>query len=147
MCIAGGVKHKTANWHDCNVLCSREGDVNVRETRLPGPSMASSIIKVKIIGHIQQNQHHSLSPRLADQHRNSAPYRAKWWLAQVEEEKVRKYACKNTRHCNDAIKFSIKYILQSIAIPQVAPNMHEILLRFLPDCILSRLCLSSVFRL
>lgn len=75
------------------------------------------LIKVNIIGHIRQNQHHLLSPSLADKRRNSASCRAKWWLAQVEEEKVWKYARKNTKHCNDAIKFSIKYILQSVAIP------------------------------
>jgi hypothetical protein len=140
-----GVIDKTINWHHSNVLCSWEGDESGRETQPPCSSTAWSIIKVKIIGHIQQNQHHSLSPSLADKHRNSASCRVKWWLAQVEEEKVQKYACKNTRPCNDAIKFSIKYILQSTEIPQASSKHAWNTSRVLPGWVLFHVYAFLVF--
>lgn len=137
MCIAGewNIRPQT----DMTAMCYtplKEMQMGRRLGFLALPCTAWSIIKVKIIGHIQQNQHHLLSPSLADKHRNSATCRAKWWLAQVEEEKVWKYACKNIRRCNDAIKFSIKYILQSTEVPQIAPKHAWNSSRVLPDCTL-----------
>lgn len=84
-------------------------------------------------------------PSLADKHRNSAPCRAKWWLVQAEEEEVWKYACKNTRHYKDAIKFSIKCILQSIEILWVAPKHTWNPSRVLPDSTLFHVYALTVF--
>lgn len=102
-----GVECETTNRQDRCVPRSQEEMETGGKLGFLVPPQPGSITKVKIIGHIEPNQHHSSSPAQQISRETQLPAGLSGGQPGWRRRKVRKYACKNTRLCNDAIRLAL----------------------------------------